>query len=99
MVCVSCGKIAQEEKLRFQGYEIDGWKCSCGEEYFDPEQAEYILALNKVLRKKYKVKIGQMRNNLIIRLPTELAAALQFEKGEEVLIKADGIKKFHVDGV
>ena len=97
MICVSCGKTAKKTKLRFQGIEIDGWKCSCGEEYFDPEQAERILLLNKMIKKEYKVKLSQIRSNLIIRIPKELSEALNFQKGEKVLLKADGMKKLHVE--
>ncbi len=97
MDCVVCGKIAKEAKLRFQGIEIDGWKCSCGEEYFDPEQAERILLLNKILSKKYESKLGQIRSNLIVRIPTELAEALNLRKGEKILIKAEGSKKLHIE--
>jgi CxxC motif-containing protein len=97
MKCMICGKTAKEVKLRFQGTKIDGWKCSCGEEYFDPEQAQRILLLNKILTKEYKIKLGQIRSNLIIRIPTELAQALGLQKGEDVLIKAEGMKKLHIE--
>jgi len=97
MDCVVCGKIAEEAKLRFQGIEIDGWKCSCGEEYFDPVQAERILLLNKILSKKYDSKLGQIRSNLIVRIPTELADALNLHKGGKISIKAEGSKKLHIE--
>ncbi len=97
MECVACGKIAKKAKLHFQGIEIDGWECRCGEEYFDPEQAERILLLNKILTKEYKTKLGQIRSNLIIRIPTELAEALGLHKGEKVSIKAEGPKKLHIE--
>jgi len=97
MKCVSCGKIAKKTKLRFQGTDIDGWKCSCGEEYFDPEQAQKILLLNRILAKEYKIKLGQIRSNLIIRIPTELAEALDLHKGENILIKAEGSNKLLIE--
>jgi hypothetical protein len=99
MKCMVCGKTAKKAKLRFQGTEIDGWKCSCGEDYYDPEQAQRILLLNKILVKEYKIKLGQIRSNLIIRIPTELAEALGLRKGENVLIKAEGQKKMYVEAV
>lgn len=99
MDCVVCGKIAKEVKLHFQGIEIDGWKCSCGEEYFNPEQAERILLLNKILSKKYESKLGQIRSNLIIRIPAELAEALNLRKGEKISIKAEGSKILHIEAV
>ncbi len=73
-----------------------GWKCSCGEEYFNPDEAQKILLLNKILKKQFEVKIGKIRSNLIIRIPTELAQALGLEKGEKVTIKADNMNRFHV---
>jgi hypothetical protein len=97
MTCVACGKMAKNAKLRFQGGEIDGWRCPCGEEYFDPEQAQRILLLNKILEKEYRIKLGQIRSNLIIRIPTELAEALGLNKGESVLLKADGLRKLHIE--
>ena len=97
MVCVTCGKTAKTAKLRFQGAEIDGWRCFCGEEYFDPEQAQRILLFNKILTKEYKIKLGQIRSNLIVRIPTELSEVLGLHKGEKVLLRADGEKKLHIE--
>ena len=76
-----------------------GSRCSCGEENFDSEQAHHFPLVNKVLHKEYVVKLGPIRSNLILRIPAELANALKFEKGEKVLIKADDIKRFHVEAV
>ncbi|MEE9116017.1 MAG: AbrB/MazE/SpoVT family DNA-binding domain-containing protein [Thermoplasmata archaeon] len=97
MVCVTCGKTAKRAELRFQGAEIDGWRCSCGEEYFDPEQAQRILLFNKILTKEYKIKLGQIRSNLIVRIPTELSEVLGLHKGEKVLLRVDGEKKLHIE--
>jgi hypothetical protein len=96
--CANCGKVAKETKLRFQGFKIDGWHCSsCGEDYFNPEQAQRILLLNKIMKKKYEVTVGQMRSNLIIRIPIELAKAIGLQKGEKVKIKAEGMHTLHVE--
>ncbi|MEE9224270.1 MAG: hypothetical protein V3U51_05940 [Thermoplasmata archaeon] len=94
---MTCGKTAKRAKLRFQGAEIDGWRCSCGEEYFDPEQAQRILLFNKILTKEYRIKLGQIRSNLIVRIPTELSEVLGLHKGEMVLLRADGEKKLHIE--
>jgi len=95
--CATCGEIAPKTTLRFQGIDIDGWKCKCGEEFFDPEQAQRILLLNKILAKEYEVKLGQIRSNLIVRIPAELAEALGLEKGETVSLKAEGIKMIKIE--
>ena len=34
----------------FYEYKIEGFRCSCGEIVFDPEQAQKILLLNKAGR-------------------------------------------------
>jgi hypothetical protein len=96
--CVSCGKVAKEAKLRFQGYNVKGWKCEhCGETYYNPEDAQKILLLNKILKKKYEVKIGKVRSNLIIRIPSELAEAMGLTKGEKIKIIANSAKTFYVE--
>ena len=96
--CVNCGKVAKETTLRFQGYDARGWKCGhCGEVYYHPDDAQRILLLNKIMKKKYEVTIGQIRSNLIIRIPTELAEALGLHKGEKVKIKADSLHTFHIE--
>lgn len=88
-----CGKVAKEARLRFQGFEIDGWKCSCGEEFFDPQQAEQILLLNKTMKEKFDVTVGKIRSNLIVRIPTEVQKALGLKKGEHLKLKVESKKK------
>lgn len=87
MKCVKCNETAREAKLSFQGFTIDGWKCRCGEEYFNPKQAEKILLFNKLKNSKFEVKIGQIRSNLIVRIPKEVQKALDLEKGKELILK------------
>lgn len=88
MKCVTCGKkMNYMKKLKFNNYILDGWKCSCGEIYFNPEQAQRILLLNKIKKEHIKVKLGRMRSNLILRLPKEIETALGLHKGEKVTLK------------
>ena len=90
MKCVKCGKTAKPAKLRFQGQSIEGWKCKCGESYFDPEQAQRILLLNKIRKEAFRVKVGKVRSNLIVRIPKKIADALDLKDGEEVTLKVEG---------
>ena len=78
------------KNLKFNEYEVDGWKCSCGETYYEPEGAQRILLLNKLKKEILQVKLGQIKSNLILRLPKEVERALNLEKGEEVKIKIEG---------
>jgi AbrB family looped-hinge helix DNA binding protein len=90
MKCVKCGKTAKPASLRFQGQSIGGWKCKCGEEYFNPEQAQRILLLNKIRKEAFRVKVGKVRSNLIVRIPKSVAEALGLKSGEEVTLKIEG---------
>ena len=75
--------------MKFNDYKIDGWKCSCGEIYYDPEQAQKILVLNKLKNQVIKAKLGKIRSNLILRLPKDVEFALNLQKGEDVIIKVE----------
>ena len=85
--CAKCGKVAVEASLRFQGHAIAGWKCACGEEYFDPVEAERLLLLNKLAHTEFHVKLGQIKSNLILRIPKEAQKALGLQKGEKITLK------------
>lgn len=96
LVCPSCGKNARPTTLRFQGHDVRGWRCSCSEVIFHPEDAQRILLLNKVKARTYEVKVGQIRSNLILRIPKEMADALELRKGEVVRMKAGKGRKMTV---
>ena len=84
MKCV-CEKTARYMKsLTFNGQDIDGWKCSCGEEYYNPEKVERILMLNKLKKRKFLLKLSQVKSNLILRIPKEVSEALNLQRGEKV---------------
>ena len=76
--------------MKFNEYFIDGWKCSCGEIYYDPEQAQKVLLLNKLKSEVIKAKLGKIRSNLIVRVPKDIERALNLQKGENVLIEIEG---------
>jgi hypothetical protein len=94
--CAICGRIAKEAELEFNGKAISGWKCECGEEYFEPAQAERILLLNKLKNSDLKAKVGQIRSNLIVRIPKEVEKALELRKGEELKIKVASKQKIEL---
>ena len=75
--------------IKFNEYSIDGWKCSCGEIYYEPEQAQKVLLLNKLKKVVLKARLGKIRSNLILRLPKDLEHAFNLQKGENVLIKVE----------
>ncbi|MBI2659945.1 hypothetical protein HYX07_02190 [Candidatus Woesearchaeota archaeon] len=55
MKCNKCGKLMKYIKvIKFNDYPIEGWKCSCSNVYYDPEQANRVLILNKAKIKGHK---------------------------------------------
>lgn len=91
MKCHKCGKTMKYVKeIRFNKDRIDGWRCSCGEVYYNPEEAQRVLLLNKIRREVVRAKLGKVRSNLILRLPKNIEYALDLEKGKDVLIKIEG---------
>lgn len=91
MKCHKCNKnMKHERRIKFNEYVIGGWRCSCGEVYYNPEEAQKILLLNKLKKAVIRAKLGKIRSNLILRLPRDIEYALGLEKGEEVIIKIEG---------
>lgn len=79
-----------EKEIRFNEFRIPGWRCSCGEVYYDPEQAQKILLLNKLQKETLKAKLGKIRSNLVLRVPKQVENALNLKKGEMVRIEMKG---------
>ncbi|MFH1506630.1 MAG: AbrB/MazE/SpoVT family DNA-binding domain-containing protein [archaeon] len=87
MKCYKCKKpMKYVNGMKFNEYTIDGWRCKCGETYYEPDQAQRILLLNKLKKEAIKAKLGKVRSNLILRLPKDIENALDLHKGEEVLL-------------
>lgn len=91
MKCHKCNKIMVREKdMSFNSYKIDGWKCVCGEIYFESAQAQKVLLVNKLKNEVIKAKLGRIKSNLILRLPKEIETVLNLRQGEFVIIKIEG---------
>lgn len=94
MRCHKCGKVMKPEKgMKFNQYRIDGWRCSCGESYFDPVQAQHILLLNKIRNQKFRLKLNLVRSNLILRIPKEVGEALNLRNGAAVEFSLDDLDR------
>lgn len=97
MTCVMCKATAMPVKLRFEGNNIDGWKCvKCGEEYLHPGQAEHILTLNKLRRESLSAKLGRIKSNLILRIPKAIEQALNLKEGETITLQVKGAKQIEL---
>ncbi len=95
MKCHTCKeKMEYSTDLRFNGFKMSGYYCTCGEEYYDSECAQRVLIMNKLKKQVLKAKLGRVRSNLILRVPRELETALNLHEGEQVRLKLerDGLK-------
>jgi len=86
--CHRCGKWARPAKLRFEGYEVRGWRCACGEEYFHPDDAERLLLMNKARREKMQTKVSKVGNSYSVRIPKAIVDALKL-KGKVLTISIE----------
>jgi len=85
--CV-CGKIAKSAKMSYLGGTLNCWKCSCGESYHNPLETERIRLVNKLKNKKFEMKIGKIRSNLIIRIPKDISDLLGMRAGNKITLTA-----------
>lgn len=93
--CVFCkAKAFPKKGMKFNGYSIDGWKCGkCGEEYFDPDQAQRILFINKLKKKGFELKLNRVRSNLILRIPKAVSEVLNLNEKSIVNFKLKNDKE------
>lgn len=82
----ACGKKAKYQKnLVFNKVQIDGWVCgSCGETYYNPEMAQQILVLNKLMKQTFQLTLSRIKSNLVLRIPKEVSDSLNLHKGEKI---------------
>ncbi len=89
-----CGKMAARSSLRYKGYKVRSWKCSCGKTYIHPEDSLKISKLEKT--KKVKVKIGVVGQSLVIRIPRDLSEIYSLEKGKEVELVPEDLETIKI---
>ena len=86
--CTKFGHKMKRKTLTIEKSNVRGWECvKCDEVILHPEDSQRMLALNK-LKKGLPVKIGELGNSLVVRIPKELAAMYKMAKGGEIMLKA-----------
>lgn len=94
--CHVCGSEMKKEKVTVklgdQSIEVNGVRCAkCGEALLDPEQAQKLLALNK-LYAGIEAKVGTLGKSLIVRIPADVREYLKLGKGDKLVFTTDGKK-------
>ena len=95
--CIECGIAMKKRTMTVEGMQIRSWQCSrCKEIILHPEDAQKMLVFNKI-RKGIPIKVGALGGSLIIRFPKEVAEFYKITKGEEIILKAENLKKLELD--
>lgn len=94
--CHVCGSVMKKEKVKVklgdQTIEVDGVRCAnCGEVLLNPEQAQRLLALNK-LYAGIEAKVGALGKSLVVRIPADVKEFLKLGKGDKLTFTTDGKK-------
>jgi len=87
--CLNCNITMKKKNLIVEGMKLRGWECGkCKETVLHPEDAQKMLVMSK-LKRGLPVKIGELGQSLIVRIPVEMAKLYELRKGEEILMKAE----------
>lgn len=92
-----CGTWMKKKLFTLAGVRVRGWECpKCGESILHPEDTQYALVLNK-LKRGIPVKVGELGNSLILRIPKEVADFYKIRKGGNLTLKAGDVKKMEIE--
>ncbi len=95
--CTHCNRTMEKKTFTVGGFTVRGWECPrCQESVLHTEDAQKMLVFNK-LKQGLPVKVGELGNSLIFRVPKEVAKFYHIEKGEEVMVKAEDISNFRIE--
>ncbi|MBI3413136.1 MAG: AbrB/MazE/SpoVT family DNA-binding domain-containing protein [Candidatus Aenigmarchaeota archaeon] len=89
-----CGKKARQAAIKYKGYEVRGWKCSCGNDYIHPEDSLKVSKLEK--SKGVEVKVGLLGDSVIIRIPKELSEIYGIRKGSTLKLVPEGLSRIEI---
>jgi hypothetical protein len=88
-----CGKWTEPKEFNIDGFKMRGSECSsCGETYFNPEDANQALIYNKIKNEVLTGKVAKSGNSIVVRLPKRLVEALNLTAGETVTISFENPK-------
>ena len=86
MKCVKCGKIAAPAMLSLEGSKVNGWSCSCGEQYLDSHAVERLFAIRRLQKEHLTAKVTRQGNSYALRVPMAIVQAYGLMKKRELRI-------------
>ncbi len=85
-----CGKWTRPKYFNMEGFKVRGSECSsCGEIYFNAEDANKVLIFNKIKNEVLTGKVAKAGNSYVVRLPKKLIDALNLTVGATVKISVE----------
>ena len=92
-----CGAVMEKKIFNFEGTRVRGWECNkCNESVLHPDDAQKVLILNK-LKRGITIKVGELGNSLIMRIPKEVAEFYKISKGEALKLKVENLKRMEIE--
>jgi len=91
-----CGKWAKPAVLKIEGLSLRGWKCSCGEQYLEPEDSLRLSAYKQLKTKQATGTVTRTGNSLAIRVSKEIATVFRLKPGEKVRLDFESPTRFGV---
>ena len=86
LYCWKCNLGMERVKDRFQGFQVEAWKClKCGEVVYDENVVQPILKLRKLQQEqKITSKVGVLGKSMIVRIPKAVEQLYHLSKGKMV---------------
>lgn len=96
--CWKCNLGMERIKDKFQGFQIDAWKClKCGEIVYDESVIQPLLNLRKLRDGKITSTIGMLGKSTIVRIPKAVEQLYHITKGKKVEFELEeGVIKLRV---
>ncbi|MBI5000263.1 MAG: AbrB/MazE/SpoVT family DNA-binding domain-containing protein [Euryarchaeota archaeon] len=86
----TCGKWTRPKHFNMEGFKVRGSECpSCGEVYFNIEDANKVFVYNKIKKAALTGKVTKAGNSYVLRLPKALVDALGLSINSTITISVE----------
>jgi hypothetical protein len=74
--------------IDLNGFNVRGWRCSCGNEHSRPEDVDKIVKFLRYIKTNREVKIFKSGNSLAIRIPKQIVDLYNLSQDSKLLINS-----------
>ena len=87
--CNLCGKKMKDvNDIDLNGFNIRGWRCSCGNEHSNPDDVDKIVKFFRYLKTNREIKIFKSGNSLAIRIPKQIVDLYDLSPKSKLLLNS-----------